>query len=169
MNQKNQKENYRFINNNEERNFQNTAKLKMIPNSKRKQPVIGTYKYLLPYFTLNKHFKVLALEKKGWTLQENVDFIHNLGITDEPIIRLLTTPDSLVDKKNNYRVTALELCILFYKYDYELYQLKTKKNEYFSNVYFNKNNRLIIDKTQLKLINTKSKKLLISLMPFLLK
>ena len=157
---------FKFNNSSKERqlSINTTSKLNvpLLPKGKRRQPVIGTYKYLLPYFTLNKYFKVLALEKRGWTLQENVDFIHSLGITNEPIIRLLITPDSLVDKENNYRVTAMELCILFYKYGYELYQLKTKKNEYFSNIYFmiKKNNKLVVNKEQLTLINKNSKKII---------
>ena len=87
--------------------------------------------------------------------------IHTIGELNEPIIRLVTTPKELIDDNNKIRITALELCILFKIYNYEIYEYKNNTNNY-GNIYFliKKNNKIIIDNKYLKVINKKTKKII---------
>ena len=126
---------------------------------KKKQPVIGTTKFLLPYF-LNDKFNVFALEQKKWNIQENNNLIHTIGELNEPIIRLVTIPKKLINN-NRLSITSIELCILFNKYNYQLYEYKNNK-EMLENIYFLiKNNRkIVINNDSLKLVNIKTKKVI---------
>tara|TARA_B100000035_G_C20926920_1_gene521155 strand:- start:315 stop:920 length:606 start_codon:yes stop_codon:yes gene_type:complete len=126
---------------------------------KKKQPVIGTTKFLLPYF-LNDKFNVFALEQKKWNIQENNNLIHTIGELNEPIIRLVTIPKKLINN-NRLSITSIELCILFNKYNYQLYEYKNNK-EMLENIYFLiKNNRkIVINNDSLKLVNIKTKKII---------
>jgi len=130
----------------------------LLPN--KKQVVIGTTKFLLPYF-LNDKFNVFALAPKKWTLEDNNNLIHTIGEFNEPIVRLVTTPKNLIDDNNKIRITGLELCILFKIYNYEIYEYKNNTN-YYGNIYFliKKNNKIIIDNKYLKLINKKTKNII---------
>ena len=130
----------------------------LLPN--KKQVVIGTTKFLLPYF-LNDKFNVFALAPKKWTLEDNNNLIHTIGEFNEPIVRLVTTPKKLIDDNNKIRITGLELCILFKIYNYEIYEYKNNTN-YYGNIYFliKKNNKIIIDNKYLKLINKKTKNII---------
>lgn len=106
----------------------------LLPRMGTKQVVLGTTKYLLPYGILSDYFITFAIKPELWTLEKNISLIECLAIKfiDNNIIRIVTTPSDLVDEKNNYRITATEICILknynyfFYKYD----------SEEFNNIYF---------------------------------
>ena len=130
----------------------------LLPN--KKQAVIGTTKFLLPYFIYENKFKIFAVAPKKWTLEDNNNLIHTIGKLNEPIVRLVTTPKNLIDDNNKIRITGLELCILFKIYNYEIYEYNNKN--YYGNIYFliKKNNKIIIDDKYLKLINRKTKKII---------
>jgi hypothetical protein len=134
------------------------SNLPLLP--KDKQVVIGTTKFLLPYFYLNKHFNVLAVDDSKWTIQDNNNFIHTIGLLNEPIIRLITTPGNLINKKNKLRITSIELCILFEKYNYEIFRLNTD-DQYYGNIYFliKKNNKIKFKKS-LEVINRNTQKVI---------
>ena len=113
----------------------------------------------MPYF-LNDKFNVFALEQKKWNIQENNNLIHTIGELNEPIIRLVTIPKKLINN-NRLSITSIELCILFNKYNYQLYEYKNNK-EMLENIYFLiKNNRkIVINNDSLKLVNIKTKKVI---------
>jgi hypothetical protein len=137
------------------------AKLNIPLLPKKKQVVIGTTKFLLPYFHLKDKFTIFAVDPKKWTIDDNNNAIHTIGLLNEPIIRLVTTPDSLFDNNNKLRITSIELCILFNIYNYEIYEY-INNEEYFGNIYFliKKSSKIIIDNNNLQLINIKTKKII---------
>ena len=87
--------------------------------------------------------------------------IHTIGNLNEPIVRLVTTPENLINDNNRIRITGLELCILFKIYNYEIYEYK-HNTTYYGNIYFliKKNNKIIIDNKYLKLINKNTKNII---------
>jgi len=111
------------------------AKLNVPLIPKKKQIVLGTTKYLLPYIILNKYFITFAAAPKDWTLKLNYNLIE--CICDKYFgtntIRIITTPKDLVNVENNYRITGHELCLIKYKYNYNFYKLESNK---FDNIYF---------------------------------
>jgi hypothetical protein len=104
----------------------------LLPKKKHKQPVLGTTQYLLPYFCLPDFFNVFVLHPNDWTIEKNNRLIHTLIYLNEPIIRVVTKPNNLLNKDNSLRVTATELCILFNN-GYEIYQLIDKD---YDTIYF---------------------------------
>lgn len=122
-------------------------------NKSNKQVVLGTTKYLLPYFCLKDYFEVFALGPTDWTIDKNNMLINTIIKLNKNIIRLITTPENLIDNDNSLRITGKELCILLNN-DYEIYKLIN--NEYIiENIYFiiKKNNTIKIKNNDLILIN----------------
>lgn len=122
-------------------------------NKSHKQVVLGTTKYLLPYFCLTDYFEVFALAPNDWTIDKNNMLINTIVKLNENIIRLITTPENLMDSDNSLRITGKELCILLNN-NYEIYKLIN--NEYtIENVYFliKKDNTIKIENNALILIN----------------
>jgi hypothetical protein len=97
------------------------AKLNVPLLPKKKQVVLGTTKYLLPYFCLPNYFNIFAVDPDDWTMDKNNKLIHTIIALNEPIIRVVTKPSELINE-GTLRVTSKELCILFH--DYEIYKLK---------------------------------------------
>ena len=125
-------------------------------NKSNKQVVLGTTKYLLPYFCLTDYFEVFALDPNDWTIDKNNMLINTIIKLNENIIRLITRPEFLINNDNSLRITGKELCILLNN-DYEIYKLIN--NEYtIENVYFliKKDNTIKIEKNNLMLMNTEN-------------
>jgi hypothetical protein len=127
--------------------IQYIAKLNVPLLPKKKQVVLGTTKYLLPYFCLPDYFNVFALDPKDWTIDKNNRLIHTIVSLNEPIIRLITKPEHLIHEDGTLRVTGTELCILFH--DYEIYKLNAgiyflikKGNE----IKIEQDNLIVVDK-----------------------
>ena len=141
--------------------FISKQNIPFFPNTKNKQTVIGTSKFLLPYFYLKKYFNIFSVNVNKWTIEDNINLIHHIGILNEPIVRLITTPKHLINKYNNLRVTSIELCVLFNKYNYKIYRFK-KDTQYFGNIYFliKTNTKIYINKTNLELINRNTKSII---------
>ncbi len=99
-----------------------TAKLNVPLLPKTKQVVLGTTKYLLPYFCLTDYFYIFVVNTKIWNINLNNSLINIICKLNEKIIRLVTTPKDMIDNNNKLRVTAIELCILFQN-NYEIYKL----------------------------------------------
>jgi hypothetical protein len=106
----------------------------LIPKRGAKQIVIGTTKYLLPYALLPEYFNMFAIKADAWTIDNNMYLIECMAnkFIDSDIIRIITTPNDLIDRENNYRITAKEICILK-TYGYNFYKYNSKE---FTNVYF---------------------------------
>lgn len=106
----------------------------LLPKGGRNQIVIGTTKYLLPYGILSDYFNTFAIKPELWTMEKNMFLIECIAsqFIGHNIIRIVTTPNELVDSKNNYRITANEICMLR-SYDYNFYKYDSAE---FPNVYF---------------------------------
>ena len=138
------------------RNLSNAVKyiaklnIPLLP-TKTKQVVLGTTKYLLPYFCLPEMFEVFALDPIDWSLDKNNRLINTIVKLNENSIRLVTTPDSLINPDNSLRITGKELCILLNN-DYEIYKLVNKEH---ANIYFliKKDNSIKIEKDTLTIVN----------------
>ncbi len=112
------------------------AKLNVPLIPKKKQIVLGTTKYLLPYIILNKYFITFAAAPNDWTLKRNYNLIECICekyYGTNIILRIVTTPTDLVNSENNYRITGHELCLIKYKYNYNFYKLESNE---FNNIYF---------------------------------
>jgi hypothetical protein len=118
-----------------------SAKLNIHLLPKTKEIVLGTSKYLLPYTILNKYFITFACPSNNWTLNKNYNLIHCIcnKYFGSHIIRIITTPKDLIDKNKNYRITAHELCIIKYNYNYNFYKLISDE---FNNIYFCSNKKI---------------------------
>jgi len=140
-------------------NFFSELNIPLLP--KKKQPVIGSSKFLLPYIIMKNKFNVFVVDNKKWTMEDNNNLIHTIGKLNEPIIRLVTKPKKLVNNNNKLSITSNELCILFNKYNYQIYEYKNIK-ENLGDIYFliKNNNKIIIDNNNLKLVNIKNKKVI---------
>lgn len=106
----------------------------LMPKQGSNQIVLGTTKYLLPYVILTKYFKMFSIKPEKWTMGMNMSLIECIAkqFIENDIIRFVTTPADLIDKNNNYRVTAQEICMLK-QYNYNFY--KYNSSEY-DNIYF---------------------------------
>lgn len=106
----------------------------LLPAKGRNQIVIGTTKYLLPYGILSDYFNIFAIKPELWTIEKNMFLIECIAskFIEHSILRIVTTPNELVDSKHNYRITANEICMLR-SYDYNFYKYDSAE---FPNVYF---------------------------------
>jgi hypothetical protein len=122
-------------------------------NNSNKQVVIGTTKYLLPYFCLPDYFEVFSLDTNDWTINKNNMLINTIIKLNENIIRLITTPESLINTDNSLRVSGKEICILLNN-DYEIYKLINNAHT-IENIYFliKNDNTLKIENNDLIIVN----------------
>jgi len=106
----------------------------LLPPKGRSQIVIGTTKYLLPYGILSDFFHIFAIKPEMWTMERNMLLIECIASQwiEHSILRIVTTPNELVDSKHTYRITAHEICMLR-SYDYNFYKYDSAE---FPNVYF---------------------------------
>jgi len=106
----------------------------LLPKKGHDQIVIGTTKYLLPYGILSDYFKTFAIKPELWTMEKNMFLIECIAskFINNSIIRIVTTPNDLIDSKHNYRITANEICMLR-SYDYNFYKYDSAE---FPNIYF---------------------------------
>lgn len=106
----------------------------LLPVKGTRQIVIGTTKYLLPYGILPDYFNTFAINPDLWTMEKNMSLIECIAskFIANSIIRIVTTPNELVDSKNKYRITAHEICMLR-SYDYKFYKYDSPE---FPNIYF---------------------------------
>ena len=125
----------------------------LMPKSKKKQIVLGTTKYLLPYFCLTDHFEVFALDPTDWSMDKNNRLINTIVKCNEKVIRLITLPESLINKDNSLRITGTEICILLNN-DYEIYRFVNEEKT-IENVYFliKKDNAIKIQNNNLTFVN----------------
>lgn len=74
-----------------------------------KEIVLGTTKYLLPYFVLTDYFRTFAFKEDVWTEKINSLLVHCIGTNyfQTNMIRLVTTPDDIHDDKG-LRITGKE-------------------------------------------------------------
>jgi hypothetical protein len=122
-------------------------------NKKNKQVVLGTTKYLLPYFCLRDYFQVFALDPNNWSIDKNNMLINTIVKSNENIIRLITTPEDLINKDNSLRITGTELCILLNN-NYIIYKLTNDKT-ISENIYFliKKDSKIKFKNNKLTLVN----------------
>lgn len=113
----------------------------LLPKKGSNQIVLGTTKYLLPYVILPQYFKMFYIKPEQWSLEKNMSLIECIArqYIEHSIIRFVTTPEDLIDKKNNYRITAEEICLLK-KYKYNFYKYNSKE---YNNIYFCSKNPLV--------------------------
>lgn len=100
----------------------------LYPTNNTKQIVLGTTKYLLPYFILKDSFITFAFKSHVWSEDLNKLLINCIGLHyfKDNIIRLITTPDEMYDANNNPRTTAKELGMLLGSFKLNLYESEYK-------------------------------------------
>lgn len=107
----------------------------IMPTTQEKEIVIGTTKYLLPYFVLEDYFITFAFESNTYQEDLNAHLIHCIGEKHfgNIRIRLVTTPDDLIDLKNNIlRITGKEIKYLLDNFkNTKILKVKGEENLYF--------------------------------------
>jgi hypothetical protein len=86
-------------------------------------------------------------------VDKNNRLINTIVKCNEKVIRLITLPESLINKDNSLRITGAELCILLNN-DYEIYRLINEEKT-IENVYFliKKDNTIKIQNNNLTFVN----------------
>lgn len=114
----------------------------LLPNGSEKQVVIGTTKYLLPYFILSNYFITFAFKEKVWKEELNailIDCIGN-GYFNTNSIRVLTTISDIIRPDGSLSITGRELKYLIDFFKIKMYKLRGEENVYFlTNQYLNDN------------------------------
>jgi hypothetical protein len=102
---------------------------------------------------LPDYFEVFSLDTNDWTINKNNMLINTIIKLNENIIRLITTPESLINTDNSLRVTGKEICILLNN-DYEIYKLINNAHT-IENIYFliKNDNTLKIENNDLIIVN----------------
>lgn len=108
----------------------------LYPRAGEKEVVLGTTKYLLPYYVCDEEFTTFTVPDEMWNLKLNMQFLDCLmmGVfSDSDVIRLVTTKRDLMNEQGGLRVTAKEICYVKHKYGLKFYKLIDKEH---GNVYF---------------------------------
>lgn len=116
--------------------FAAKANIPLYPQKGQKEVVLGTSKYLLPYYVCEEDFVTFTVPDELWNLKLNMQFLDCtiMGIfSDSDVIRLVTTQRDLFNDKGGLRVTAKEICYLKHKYGLKFYKLIDKEHD---NVFF---------------------------------
>ena len=128
------------ISNKKEAAIEYIAKLNVpaLPKKDNKEIVLGTTKYLLPYYILTDYFITFAFDINIYTEQLNtilIDCIGN-GYFNSKMIRIITTPDDIVDNNNNnnndnIKIMGKEIKYLMDNFSIKIYKLIDATNIYY--------------------------------------
>jgi hypothetical protein len=116
--------------------FAAKVNIPLYPRAGEKEVVLGTTKYLLPYYVCDKEFVTFTVPDELWNLKLNMQFLDCLMMdvfSKSDVIRLVTTRRDLMTDQGGLRVTAKEICYLKHKYQLKFYKLIHKDHD---NIYF---------------------------------
>lgn len=119
--------------------FAATSNIPLLPriNSKEdREVVLGTSRYLLPYYVCDDLFMTFTVPDEMWNLKLNMQFLDCVlagAFSDTDIIRLVTTKRDLKNDQGGLRVTAKEICYIKHKYGLKFYKLLDQE---YKNIFF---------------------------------
>jgi len=122
------------ISNKKEAAIEYIAKLNVpaLPKKDYKEIVLGSTKYLLPYYILSDYFITFAFDTNIYTEQLNtilIDCIGN-GYFNSKLIRIITTPDDTLDN-DNIKIIGKEIKYLMDNFPIKIYKLIDATNIYY--------------------------------------